>query len=50
MRIPIMITQGKDKGKKAHIIKYIGDEAWRCVIEEGEFRTLIYEGEYEKLN
>ena len=49
MKIPIVITKGKDTGKLAHIIKYIGDEAWRCVLLSNGFRTVIYEGEFVRL-
>lgn len=49
MNVPIVITKGRDTGKLANIIKYIGDEAWRCVLVSNGVRTVIYEGQYIKL-
>lgn len=49
MKIPIRILEGRDQGKLAHIIKYIGDEVYRYVLVEEKHRGVIYEGEFEKL-
>ena len=43
----IKIISGRDKGKIATVVKYIGDEAYRVKLENN-ISTIVYAGEFVK--
>ena len=43
----IKITKGKDFGKLAEVIKYMGDEMYRVITEDGH-RVVLHITEFEK--
>lgn len=44
----VEIISGKDKGKQGIILKYVGDEVFRILLDNG-FRTLVYDGEFKRV-
>ena len=44
----VIITKGRDKGKKGTVIKYMGDELYR-ILTEDDHRTVIHVSEFKKV-